>query len=99
MNWSQTNGNGAEGGTCMMNTLQLKLARAGAEMSSIGHRLEDGASAVNTREGDGVTTPVDLNTLLLQGEEGNQGTDSDGAGEGSGGDAGSVHQHRIRNQA
>jgi hypothetical protein len=36
---------------------------------SVGQRLEDGASSVDTLEGDVVTGPVDFNALLLQGEE------------------------------
>ena len=56
-------------------------------MLSIGHRPEDGPLTVNTRKGDAVAAPVDLNTLLLQGEEHDQGGNSDGAGEGCGGDA------------
>lgn len=65
-----------------------KLAGSRTEVLPIGQRPEDGAGSINTREGDGVTTPIDLNTLLLQDEEGEQCTDSDGTGEGSGGDAG-----------
>jgi hypothetical protein len=45
------------------------------------------ASTVDTREGDVVTAPVDSNILTLQGEEGDQCGNGDGAGEGSGGDA------------
>jgi hypothetical protein len=56
---------------------------------SVGQRLQDGArvSTVDTREGDVVTAPVDLNALLLQGEEDDQCGNGDGAVEGSGGDA------------
>jgi hypothetical protein len=57
---------------------------------SVGQRLQDGASTVDTREGDAVTAPVDFNALLLQGEEDDQCGNSDGAGEGSGGDAESL---------
>jgi hypothetical protein len=54
---------------------------------SDGQRLQDGASTVDTREVDAVTTPVDFNTLLLQGKEDDQCGNSDTAGEGTGGDA------------
>jgi hypothetical protein len=54
---------------------------------SIGQHLQDGASTVDTREGNVVTGPVDFNALLLQSEEDNQSGNRDGAEEGSGGDA------------
>jgi len=54
---------------------------------SVGQRPKDGARTVNTREGDAVATPVDLNTPSLQGKEHNQGRNSNGTGEGSRGDA------------
>jgi hypothetical protein len=54
---------------------------------SVGQRLKDGADTVDTREGDAVTAPVDFNVLSLQGEEDDQGGNSDAAGEGRGGDA------------
>jgi hypothetical protein len=69
---------------------QLKLARTRTEVLSISQRLKDGASGVDTREGDVVTAPVDFNVLLLQGEEDDQGAHGDGAGEGAGGDAESL---------
>ena len=52
-------------------------------MRSVGQRPKDGTSSVNTLEGESVTGPVELDILLLQSKEGNQGTNSDGAGEGS----------------
>ena len=58
--------------------LRLKLARTGTKVLSIGQRLQDRASSVDTREGDIVTAPVDFNTLFLQDEEDNQSGDSDG---------------------
>jgi hypothetical protein len=67
--------------------LQLKLARTRTEVISVGQPLEDGASTVDTREGDVVTHPVDFNALSLQGEEDDQCGNSDATGEGSGGDA------------
>ena len=67
--------------------LQLKLARTRTEVLSVGQCLKDGASGVDTREGDSITAPVDFNALLLQSEEDNQYGNSDSAGEGSGGDA------------
>ena len=67
--------------------VQLKLARTRAEMLSLCQRLQYGTRAVNTREGPGITTPVDLNILLLQGEEDDQGADGNGAAEGRRGDA------------
>jgi hypothetical protein len=70
--------------------LQLKLSRARTEVLSFGQRLQDGASGVDTREGDAVTAPVNFNTLLLQGEEDDQSGNSDGGGEGIGGDAESL---------
>ena len=45
--------------------LQLKLAGTRTEVLSVGQRLQDGASGVDTREGDTVTAPVDFNALLL----------------------------------
>jgi hypothetical protein len=39
---------------------------------SIGQRLQDRASAINTHEGDAVTAPFDFNALSLQGEEDDQ---------------------------
>jgi hypothetical protein len=67
------NRNCAEGGI-YNGGLQLKLARTGTEVLSIGQLLQDGAraSTVDTREGDVVTAPVDFNALLLQGEEDDQ---------------------------
>ena len=59
-------------------------------MHSMGQPLEDGAIIVDTREGDVVTAPVDLNALSLQGEEDGQCGNSGTAVEGSGGDTGSV---------
>ena len=70
--------------------LQLKLAGTRAEVLSVGQHLQDRASAVDTRERDAVTGPVDFDALLLQGEEDDQSGNSDGAGEGSGGDAESL---------
>jgi hypothetical protein len=57
---------------------------------SIGQRLQDRASTVDTREGDVVTTPVDSNALSLQGEEDDQSGNGDAAGEGGGGDTESL---------
>ena len=59
-------------------------------MLSIGQRLQDGASSVDTREGDAITGPLDFNAPLLQGEEDDQCAHGDGAGEGSGDDAESL---------
>ena len=64
--------------------LRLKLARTRTKVLSIGQRLQDRASTVDTREGDIVTAPVDFNALLLQGEEDDQSGNGDGGGEGSG---------------
>jgi len=55
-------------------------------MLSLFQRLEYGTRTVNTREGSGVTAPVNLNILLLQGEEDDQGADGDSAREGRRGD-------------
>ena len=52
----------------------------------------DGTSGVNTRKRDVVAAPVQLDVLLLQGEEDNQSANSDAAGEGRGGDAKSFNQ-------
>lgn len=52
----------------------------------------DGTSGVNTRKRDVVAAPVQLDVLLLQGEEDNQSANSDAAGEGRGGDAKSFYQ-------
>ena len=65
--------------------LQLKLARTGTEVLSIGQRLQDWASGVDARKGDVVTAPVDFNALSLQGED-DQSGNGDAAVEGSGGD-------------
>jgi hypothetical protein len=54
---------------------------------SVDQRLQDGAGAIDTREGDAVAAPVDSNALLLQREEDDQPRNGDGGGEGSGGDA------------
>jgi hypothetical protein len=67
-------------------SLQSKLTRTRTEVLSVGQPLEDGASAIDTREGDVVTGPVDFDALLLQSEEDDRCGDGDGAGEGSGGD-------------
>ena len=56
-------------------------------MLSVGQYVQDGTSAIDTREGDAVTAPVDFNVLLLQGEEDDQSGNSHRAREGSGGDA------------
>lgn len=56
-------------------------------MSPIRHHSENGTCGINTREREIVTVPVDLDTLLLQSEKGDQGRNSDAAGESSGGDA------------
>ena len=69
------------------NNLQLELPRSRTEVLSISQRLENGASGVNACKGDTVTIPVDFYTLLFQGEEGDHGTNSDGAGEARGCDA------------
>jgi hypothetical protein len=81
------NRNYAEGGI-YNGGLQLKFARTGTEVLSIGQRLQDRArvSTVDTREGDVVTAPVDFNALVLQGED-DQSGNGDAAVEGSGGDA------------
>jgi hypothetical protein len=63
--------------------LQLKLAGTRTEVLSVGHRLKDGASTVDTREWYVVTAPVDFDALLLQGEEDDQSGNGDCAGEGS----------------
>ena len=55
-------------------------------MISVGQPFEGGASTVDTREGDIVTSPVDFNALFLQGEEDDQCGNSDATGEGSRGD-------------
>lgn len=75
-----------EGGKCY-NSSQLKLARTGSKVLPIRQRIEDGTSGVDTLEREVVTAPVDLDTLLLQGEESDQGGNSDATGESSGGDA------------
>jgi hypothetical protein len=54
---------------------------------SVGQRLKDGATGVDTREGDAVTAPVDFNVLLLQGEEDDQSGNGDGGRKGGGCDA------------
>ena len=71
-------------------SLQLKLTRTRTEVLSVGQPLEDGTSAIDTREGDVVTGPVDFDALLLQDEEDNQCGDCDAAGEGGRGDAESL---------
>jgi hypothetical protein len=76
--------------------LQLKLARTRTEVLSVGQPLEDGASTVDTHEGDAVTGPVDFNAPLLQDEENDQSGDGDSAGEGSGGDAESLSAHNSQ---
>jgi hypothetical protein len=80
-----------EGGICG-GGLRLKLARTRTEVLSVGQRLQDRArvSAVDAREGDAVTAPVDFNPLSLQGKEDDQCGNSDAAVEGSGGDAESL---------
>jgi hypothetical protein len=45
--------------------LQLKLARTRTEVLSVGQRLQDRASTVDTREWDAVTTPINFNVVLL----------------------------------
>jgi hypothetical protein len=59
-------------------------------MLSVGQRLQDRASGIDTREGDAVTPPVDFNVLLLQGEEDDQRGNGDGGVKGSGGDTESL---------
>lgn len=68
-------------------------------MRSLGQLLEDGAAAINTRIEDAVAAPFKLNTLFLQGEEDDQATNSDGAGEGRSGDTEGVYQYEINDQA
>ena len=73
--------------------LQLKLARTGTEVLSVGQPPQNGASTVvtvDTCEGDAVTAPFDFNARSLQGEEDDQCGNGDAAVEGSGGDAGSL---------
>ena len=79
---------------------QLKLARTWAEVLSVGQRLQDGARvpAVDTREWDAVTAPLDYNALVYHGVVDDQSGDSEGGTEGSGGDAESC-QRRTRNRA
>jgi len=83
----RTNRNSPGEGEICHDSLQSKLARTRTEVLPIGQRSKDGASGVNTLKGDVVAAPVDLKLLLLQGEEGDQGADSDGAGEGGRSDA------------
>jgi len=83
----QANGNNAGGEGIYYDSLRSKLARTRTEVLSISQGFEDGASGVETRKGDAVAAPGDLNTPLLQGEEGDHGENSDGAGEGGRGDA------------
>ena len=78
------------GGRIYDDGLQLKLVRTRTEVISVGQPLEDGATGVDTREGDAITGPLDFNAPSLQGEEDDQCGNSDGAGEGSGDDAESL---------
>jgi len=67
-------------------------------MLSLDQLLKYRASAVNPIEGPGVTAPFDLNILLLQGEEGDQGANGNGAGEGRRGDAGGESSSVLSSQ-
>ena len=49
--------------------------------------MEDAPSSVATRERSGVSAPIDLNPLLLQGKEYHESGDGDGTRERRGGDA------------
>ena len=51
------------------NSPLLKFASTRTKVLSRSQRLEDGAGGVNARERDVVTTPVDLDVLLLQSKE------------------------------
>jgi len=64
-------------------------------MLPLGQLLEGRALFVNTRTGDGVADPLNLNTLLLQGEKDDHGANSDGAGEGRRGDAEGVISTKL----
>jgi hypothetical protein len=73
-------------------SLQLKLARTRTKVLSVGQRLKDGGAmvpAVDTRDEDAVTAPVEFNAIFPD-EGNNQSGDSDCGVKGSGGDAESL---------
>lgn len=65
----------------------LELANPRTEVLTLGEGPESWACGIDTLKGQVVTTPADFDTLLLQGEEYDQGGDRDGARESGGGDA------------
>lgn len=56
-------------------------------MTPLGDGVEDAPGSVATREQSGVSAPIDLNPLLLQGKEYHESGDGDGTRERRGGDA------------
>ena len=68
--------------------MDLELANPRTEVLTLGEGLESWARGIETLEWQVVTTPADFHTLLLQGEEYDQGGDRNGARESGGGDAG-----------
>ena len=64
-----------------------ELPRPWAEVTSCGDRVKDTPSSVATVVRSSVPDPVDLDTLLLQGEEHYKSGNRDGTRERGGGDA------------
>jgi hypothetical protein len=62
--------------------ISSKLSRARPKVLSGSQHLENGSGGIDARKRDAIIHPVKLNILLLKDKNGNQGADSDGAGEG-----------------
>ena len=67
--------------------MDLELANPRPKVLTLGEGLESWACGIETLERQVVTPPADFDTLLLQGEEHDQGGDRNGARESGGGDA------------
>ena len=80
------------------NTRDLEFSNTGTEVLAISKNPEPRARKIQTRQGQGIPTPIELNTLLLQSKEGNQRADGDGAREGRGCDAESRGRSQIKEE-
>ena len=65
----------------------LELSDTWTKVLALCKNPEPRTRGIKARKGQGIPTPVELNTLPLQSKEGNQCADRDGAGESRGGDA------------
>lgn len=65
-----------------------EFSRPRAKMTSLGDGVKNTPRSIATVEWSSVSNPVDLDIMLLQGEEYHEGRNGDSASERGGGDAG-----------